>query len=92
MMLRATGIIGGKPGNIYDPQGTATRAEIAAILARFIEIFCGNTSDTGNANHNPATGAAQTTASTVAYIDKSALEAIERAFMAGTHATELDNV
>ncbi|OON93818.1 MAG: hypothetical protein ATN33_05170 [Epulopiscium sp. Nele67-Bin001] len=29
-------IIGGKDGNILDPSGTATRAEIAAIITRFI--------------------------------------------------------
>jgi hypothetical protein len=29
-------IVSGKPGNLYDPQGTATRAEVAAILHRFI--------------------------------------------------------
>ncbi len=31
------GIIGGKDGNVLDPQGTATRAEVAVILNRFIE-------------------------------------------------------
>ncbi len=30
-----TGIIGGKDGNQLDPQGTATRAEIAAMINRF---------------------------------------------------------
>jgi hypothetical protein len=29
------GIIGGKPGNLFDPQGQATRAEISAMLRRF---------------------------------------------------------
>jgi hypothetical protein len=29
------GIIGGKPGNLFDSQGQATRAEISAILRRF---------------------------------------------------------
>jgi hypothetical protein len=33
----ANGIIGGKPGNIFDPAGFATRAESAAMLQRFIE-------------------------------------------------------
>ena len=28
-------IISGKPGNLFDPQGTATRAEVAAVLHRF---------------------------------------------------------
>jgi hypothetical protein len=31
------GIIGGKPGGLFDPRGSATRAEVAAILRRFIE-------------------------------------------------------
>jgi len=36
-LLRVIGVIGGKPDNIYDPQGTATRAETAAIVTRFIK-------------------------------------------------------
>ena len=31
------GIINGKPGNVFDPQGEATRAEVAAMLRRFLE-------------------------------------------------------
>jgi hypothetical protein len=31
------GVAGGKPGNLFDPQGSATRAEVAAILRRFTE-------------------------------------------------------
>lgn len=34
-----SGIITGKPGNVLDPKGTATRAEIAAMLARFIQKY-----------------------------------------------------
>jgi hypothetical protein len=30
-------IIGGKPGNLFDPGGDATRAEVAAMLRRYIE-------------------------------------------------------
>ena len=30
------GIVIGKPGNIFDPQAGATRAEVAAVLTRFI--------------------------------------------------------
>jgi len=37
--IQATGIISGRPGNIYAPSATATRAEIAAILARFIRTL-----------------------------------------------------
>jgi hypothetical protein len=29
------GMLGGKPGNLFDPQGTATRAEVASMLHRF---------------------------------------------------------
>ena len=35
--IQAYEIINGKPGNIYDPKNTATRAEVATIFARFIE-------------------------------------------------------
>jgi len=31
------GIISGKPGNVFDPQGTATRAEVATMIMRFLE-------------------------------------------------------
>jgi hypothetical protein len=30
------GLIGGKPGKLFDPQGFATRAEVSAILHRFV--------------------------------------------------------
>jgi uncharacterized protein YodC (DUF2158 family) len=40
--IRATGIIGGRPGNLFDPKATATRAEVAAIFARFIEVVAVN--------------------------------------------------
>ena len=33
----SNGIITGKPGKLLDPQGTATRAEIAAMLRRFLK-------------------------------------------------------
>ncbi|MCL2122304.1 MAG: S-layer homology domain-containing protein, partial [Clostridiales bacterium] len=36
--LSIAGIIGGKPGNIFDPKGHATRAETAAMLLRLIRI------------------------------------------------------
>ena len=35
--IQRAGIIGGKPGNLFDPQGVATRAEVATIFARFAE-------------------------------------------------------
>ena len=36
--IREAGIINGKPGNIFDPLGNATRAEVAAMLHRFTDI------------------------------------------------------
>ena len=38
LWARANGIINGKPGNLFDPAGVATRAEVSAILKRFIEL------------------------------------------------------
>jgi hypothetical protein len=35
--LYKAGIISGKPSNMFDPKGTATRAEAATILHRFLE-------------------------------------------------------
>jgi hypothetical protein len=35
--LYCGGIVSGKPNNLFDPQGSATRAELAAILHRFVE-------------------------------------------------------
>ena len=35
--MQKAGIINGKPGGIFDPQGIATRAEVAAMLHRFCE-------------------------------------------------------
>ena len=32
-----TGIVNGKPGGLFDPQGGATRAEVAAVFHRFLE-------------------------------------------------------
>lgn len=39
MQLQMAGIIDGKSGNIFDPQASATRAEVSAILRRFIELY-----------------------------------------------------
>jgi hypothetical protein len=38
------GIITGKPGNLFDPKGQATRAEAATMLNRFIESLLPSTS------------------------------------------------
>ena len=34
---QSTGIIGGRDGGVFSPKGTATRAEVATIIERFIE-------------------------------------------------------
>ena len=34
-LMSKLGVITGKPGDIFDPQGSATRAEVAAMLHRF---------------------------------------------------------
>lgn len=36
--VQMAGILAGKNGNIFDPQGTATRAEVSAVLHRFVEL------------------------------------------------------
>lgn len=36
--LSANGILIGKPGNVVDPSGNATRAEVSAVLERFVEF------------------------------------------------------
>jgi len=36
-VLSKQGIVMGKPGNLFDPKGTATRAEVAAVLHRYLE-------------------------------------------------------
>jgi hypothetical protein len=36
--IQSANIVHGRPGNYYDPDGTATRAEVAAVFARFVEI------------------------------------------------------
>ena len=37
--LVSQGIINGNPGNLFAPNGTATRAEVAAVLHRFLEAI-----------------------------------------------------
>ena len=36
--MQKAGILAGKDGNRFDPQGTATRAEVATVLRRFVEL------------------------------------------------------
>ncbi|MCL2665387.1 MAG: S-layer homology domain-containing protein, partial [Defluviitaleaceae bacterium] len=38
-MMQQAGIVSGMPGHYYAPQGTATRAEVAAIFTMFIEVY-----------------------------------------------------
>jgi hypothetical protein len=49
--VQAAGIIVGKPGNVFDPKGVATRAEVATIFARFVEAYLGDAAD-GNERDN----------------------------------------
>lgn len=37
-IMQASGIVTGRPNGMFDPQATATRAEVAAIFARFIGL------------------------------------------------------
>ncbi|MDR0446414.1 MAG: S-layer homology domain-containing protein, partial [Oscillospiraceae bacterium] len=37
----AAGIINGKPGELFDPKATATRAEVAAMLHAFLQALAG---------------------------------------------------
>jgi hypothetical protein len=39
MYCSMNGIITGKPGSLFDPQGAAARAEAAAVLHRFAESY-----------------------------------------------------
>lgn len=36
--MQMAGVLNGKDGNRFDPQGTATRAEVAAVLHRYVEL------------------------------------------------------
>ena len=36
--MQMAGVVSGKNGNLFDPQGTATRAEVTAVLRRFVEM------------------------------------------------------
>jgi hypothetical protein len=37
--LNGAGIIAGRTGNIFEPQGIATRAEVATVFTRFITVY-----------------------------------------------------
>ncbi|SMB89903.1 Ig-like domain (group 4) [Desulfonispora thiosulfatigenes DSM 11270] len=36
--IQMAGVISGKHGNLFDPQGTATRAEVSAVMGRLVEL------------------------------------------------------
>lgn len=36
--MQMAGVISGKNSNLFDPQGKATRAEVSAVLRRFMEL------------------------------------------------------
>ncbi len=38
LYCQTTGVIGGRAGGVFAPQETATRAEVSAILQRFVEV------------------------------------------------------
>jgi len=66
------GVITGKPGNMFDPRGTATRAEFATMLLRFMESV-------DNSDSNPAPHSGPGAAAVDAYYDRRAMEEAERA-------------
>ena len=37
--MQQAGILAGRTNNRFDPKGTATRAEVATVLRRFVEII-----------------------------------------------------
>jgi hypothetical protein len=49
MWAYMTGLATGKPGNLFDPPGTASRAETAALLHRFVALQDGEDLEDGNA-------------------------------------------
>jgi|GEM_PF-620275 len=38
-LLQMAGILNGKNGNLFDPQGTATRAEVSTVLSYFVKLI-----------------------------------------------------
>ena len=36
--MRQTGVISGKPGNLFDPKGVAVRAEVASLMQQFAQV------------------------------------------------------
>lgn len=50
--IQMAGIIQGKSNNLYDPQGTATRTEVSAVLRRFVELAIFNDTTQGWSMNN----------------------------------------
>ena len=48
--IKSAGIITGKPGNLYDPKTTASRAEVATIFARFLDYIADDIQDPEDKN------------------------------------------
>ncbi len=46
---RSNGVINGKSGNLFDPKGTATRAQVATILRNYLTMTPAETPDTPSA-------------------------------------------
>ncbi|BDF68496.1 hypothetical protein CE91St43_24680 [Oscillospiraceae bacterium] len=69
---RANGIVNGKEGNRFDPQGSATRAQVATILRNYMTLAQGGeqTPETGNGNvlvvYFSATGSTEKVVHTIA--------------------------
>jgi len=40
--LQMAGILNGRNGNLFDPQGTATRAEFSSVLCHFVKLLSEN--------------------------------------------------
>lgn len=36
--MQMAGVLSGRAGNVFDPQGVATRAEVSAVLSRFVKL------------------------------------------------------
>ena len=45
--MQMAGVISGKNSNLFDPQGTATRAEVSAVLRRFVELVISSSTAQG---------------------------------------------
>jgi hypothetical protein len=45
------GLVTGKPGNLFDPLGTASRTETAALLHRFVVLL--DDSEDADASRSP---------------------------------------